>query len=139
LKSVQELSTPAYPVSVRQVAYVTGTVEIGLAISPHGDVGNAHVLTGHPMLVTSALEAIRQWQFQPNVVQGKPTWSRMRALVRFSADGTTAVAFAPPLLADSFGDPGPAVMSFAKPRHRPSSQKPAESRSPARYLTGLAS
>jgi hypothetical protein len=49
---------------------------------------------------------IRQWQFQPNVVQGKPTWSRMRALVRFSADGTTAVAFAPPLLADSFGDPG---------------------------------
>ena len=96
---------PAYPALAKE-ARITGTVEIGLAISPLGDVGSARVLIGHPMLVTPALEAIRRWQFEPNRAQGELTWSRMRALIRFSADGTTAVAFAPPLLADSFGDPG---------------------------------
>ncbi|MGA8763336.1 MAG: TonB family protein, partial [Candidatus Sulfotelmatobacter sp.] len=96
---------PTYPADASQ-ARVTGTVEIGLAVSPNGDVGSARVLIGHPLLIAPALEAIRQWRFQPNQVQGELTWSRMRALVRFRADGTTAVAFAPPLLADSFGDLG---------------------------------
>ena len=96
---------PIYPAYALQ-AHVTGTVEIGLGVSPNGDVGSARVLMGHPMLITPALEAIRQWRFQPNQVRGEPTWSRMRALVRFRTDGTTAVAFAPPLLADSFGDLG---------------------------------
>jgi TonB family protein len=96
---------PVYPEFAKQ-NHITGTVEIGLGITPRGDVGNARVLIGHPMLVTPALEAIRQWRFQPNLVQGEATSSRMRALVHFNADGTTAVAFAHPLLADSFGDPG---------------------------------
>jgi len=96
---------PVYPEFAKQ-NHITGTVEIGLGITPRGDVGNARVLIGHPMLVTPALEAIRQWRFQPNLVLGEATSSRMRALVHFNADGTTAVAFAHPLLADSFGDPG---------------------------------
>lgn len=96
---------PRYPEFAKQ-AHITGTVEIGLGVSPRGDVASARVLTGHPALITPALEAIRKWRFQPNLVQGELTWSRMRALVRFNADGTTAVAFARPLLADSFGDPG---------------------------------
>lgn len=96
---------PNYPASAIQ-AHVIGTVEIGIAVSPKGAVNSARVLIGHPMLVTPALEAIRQWTFEPNRVEGELTWSRMRALVRFLPDGTTAVAFAPPLLADSFGDLG---------------------------------
>jgi len=96
---------PTYPAYALQ-AHVTGTVEIGLAVSPKGDVASARVLIGHPMLITPALEAVRRWRFQPNQVQGELTWSRIRALVRFRADGTTVVAFAPPLLPDSFGDLG---------------------------------
>jgi len=102
---VRHAVLPAYPAFAIQ-AHVTGTVEIGLAVSPNGDVYSARVLVGHPMLVNSALEAMRQWRFEPNRVEGELTWSRMRALVRFRVDGTTAVAFAPPMLADSFGDLG---------------------------------
>lgn len=102
---VKHAVLPNYPESAIE-AHVTGTVELGIAVSPRGDVTSARVLIGHPMLVTSALEAIRQWTFEPNRVEGELTWSRMRALVRFLPDGTTAVAFAPPLLADSFGDLG---------------------------------
>jgi TonB family protein len=96
---------PIYPAYALQ-AHIAGTVEIGLGVSPNGDVGSARVLIGHPILITPALEAIRQWRFQPNQVEGELTWSRMRALVRFRTDGTTTVGFAPPLLADSFGDLG---------------------------------
>lgn len=96
---------PNYPASAIQ-AHVTGTVEIGISVSPKGDVQSARVLIGHPLLISPALEAISQWRFEPNRVQGELTWSRMRALVRFLPDGTTAVAFAPPYLADSFGDLG---------------------------------
>gem|GEM_PF-5895159 len=102
---VKRAILPIYPAPALQ-AHVTGTVEIGMAVSPRGDVYNARILIGHPMLVAPALEAMRQWSFEPNQVQGVLTWSRIRALVRFLPDGTTAVAFGPPILADSFGDPG---------------------------------
>jgi TonB family protein len=76
-----------------------------LGISPDGDV-DYRVLDGKPLLVNSAVDAIRQWKFQPNVVQGEVTWSRVRALVRFNADGTTAIDLAHAILPDNFGDPG---------------------------------
>lgn len=114
---------PTYPAYALQT-HVTGTVEIGLGVSPKGDVASARVLIGHPVLITPALEAIRQWRFQPNQVQGELTWSRMRALVRFRADGTSVVAFAPPLLPDSFGDLGTerderrdAFIPLSSPKH----------------------
>jgi TonB family protein len=102
---VKHAVLPTYPESAVQ-AHITGTVEIGIAVSPKGDVSSARVLIGHPLLITPALDAIRQWTFEPNRVGGELTWSRMRAMVRFLPDGTTAVAFAPPLLADNFGDLG---------------------------------
>jgi TonB family protein len=84
-----------------------GTVDIGLGVSPEGDVGkNSRVLDGPPLLVQSAMDAMRQWKFRPNIVQGGVTWSRVRALVHFNSDGTTAVDLAPAILADNFGDPG---------------------------------
>ncbi len=85
---------------------IAGTVDIGLGISPEGDVANYRVLSGHPLLVPSAVEAIRQWKFQPNVVQGEVIWTRVRALAVFNADGTTTVDLSPGLLADDFGEPG---------------------------------
>jgi hypothetical protein len=54
----------------------------------------------------SAVEAIRQWKFQPNIVQGEVIWTRVRALAVFNADGTTTVDLSPGLLADDFGKPG---------------------------------
>jgi hypothetical protein len=87
-------------------SHIAGTVDFGLGISPDGDVAIHRVLDGQPFLVQSAVDAIRQWKFRPNVVRGEVTWSRVRALVRFNADGTTGVDLSPALLADDFGDPG---------------------------------
>jgi hypothetical protein len=108
---------PKYP-ALAFDSHITGTVDIGLGISPDGEVGiHSRVLDGPALLVPSAMNAINQWKFRPNVVRGEVTWSRVRALVRFNADGTTAVDFAPAILADNFGDPGtPRSAASAFPR-----------------------
>ena len=104
-KRVTQCVFPAYPLPAYQ-SLITGTVDIGLGISPKGEVANHRVLSGHPLLIPAAVDAIRQWKFQPNMVEGEATWSRVRALARFNADGTTTVDLARALRADDFGDPG---------------------------------
>jgi TonB family protein len=115
-KRVTQCVLPKYP-GLASDSHITGTVDIGLGISPEGAVDNARVLDGPPFLAESAVDAIRQWKFRPNVAQGEVTWSRVRALVRFNADGTTAVDLAPAILADNFGDPGtPRAVAASFPR-----------------------
>jgi TonB family protein len=126
---------PRYP-ALAIDSHITGTVDIGLGVSPEGDVGkNSRVLDGPPLLVQSAMDAMRQWKFRPNIIQGEVTWSRVRALVRFNSDGTTAVDLAPAILADTFGDPGtpksvaawfprPASSPACKPANEPVAQTP---------------
>jgi hypothetical protein len=105
-KRVTECAFPTYSNSAF-ATYVSGTVDIGLGISTEGDVANtSRVLDGPPLLVPSAMDAIRQWKFHPNEVRGEVTRSRVRARVRFNADGTTAVDLSPAILPDDFGDPG---------------------------------
>jgi TonB family protein len=108
---------PEYP-ALGLDTHITGTVDIGLSVSPEGDVGNnSRVLDGPPLFVRSAMDAIRRWKFRPNIVHGEVTWSRVRVLVHFNTDGTTAVDLVPAILADNFGDPGtPKLMAAAVPR-----------------------
>jgi len=120
-KRVTQCVFPTYP-GLAFNSHIAGTVDIGLGISPEGEVANYRVLVGQPLLVQPAVDAIRQWKFRPNVVQGEVTWSRVRALVRFNADGTTAVDLAPGILADNFGDPGTprsAANEFPRPASSP--------------------
>jgi len=114
---VNECFFPHYP-QLAVDTHITGTVNIGLAVTPQGDIGNSfRVLDGHPLLVQSAIDAISLWKFQPNEAQGEATWSRVRALVRFNSDGTTAIDLARAILADNFGDPGtPKSAATATPR-----------------------
>jgi TonB family protein len=119
---VTQCAFPRYP-ALATGSHITGTIDIGLGISPQGDVGkNSRVLDGPPLLAESAMDAMRQWKFRPNEVQGEVSWSRVRALVRFNPDGTTAVDLAPAILADNFGDPGTpksAATSFPRPSGAP--------------------
>jgi len=57
------------------------------------------------ILADSSLSTVTtsSWQ-EPD--SGAATCSRVRALVRFNPDGSTAVAFAHAILADDYGDPG---------------------------------
>jgi len=122
---VTQCVLPKYP-TLAVDSHITGMVDIGLRVSPEGDVGNnSRVLDGPPLFVRPAMDAIRRWKFRPNIVQGEVTWSRIRVLVRFNTDGTTAVDLAHAILADDFGDPGtPKLTAAAVPR--PASSRECE-------------
>ena len=142
---VIECFFPLYP-QLAMDSHITGTVNIGLLVTQQGDIGdNFRVLDGPPLLVQSAIDAIRQWKFRPNEGQGEVTWSRVRALVRFNSDGTTAIDLAPAILADNFGDPGTpksAATAFPRPSSSPVC-KPLKERAPmfvdGAYVPGLGS
>ena len=62
---------PAYPPLARQ-AHVQGKVILKVRISKSGDVVNLRLVSGHPMLAPAAMEAVKQWKYQPYLLYGDP-------------------------------------------------------------------
>ena len=62
---------PAYPPLARQ-ARIQGTVRLEAVISKDGAIQNLEVVSGHPLLIQSALAAVQQWRYQPTLLNGSP-------------------------------------------------------------------
>jgi protein TonB len=61
---------PAYPPLARQVR-IQGTVRLQAVIAKDGTIQNLQLSTGHPLLVPSAMEAVRQWRYSPTTLNGE--------------------------------------------------------------------
>ena len=61
---------PTYPPLARQTR-ISGTVRLHAIISKDGSVQQLEVLSGHPLLVQSALDAVRQWRYRPTLLNGE--------------------------------------------------------------------
>jgi periplasmic protein TonB len=62
---------PVYPPLARQTR-ISGTVKLHAIIGKNGAVEQLQVLSGHPLLVQSALDAVKQWRYQPTLLNGDP-------------------------------------------------------------------
>jgi len=62
---------PVYPPLAKQ-ARIQGVVKLNAIISRDGTIQNLTVLSGHPLLVPSAMEAVKQWVYQPTLLNGEP-------------------------------------------------------------------
>ena len=62
---------PIYP-SLAIQARIQGNVLLHAIISKEGGVSELQVLSGHPLLVNAALEAVRQWRYSPTLLSGQP-------------------------------------------------------------------
>jgi periplasmic protein TonB len=62
---------PVYPALARQ-ARVAGTVRLQGVVSKDGTIRNLQVLSGHPLLIAAAMDAVRQWLYRPTVLNGQP-------------------------------------------------------------------
>ena len=62
---------PVYP-TVAKAAGVEGTTQVQVMISETGEVVDASVISGHPLLRDTSVDAARQWQFKSTEVEGKP-------------------------------------------------------------------
>src|SRR5271167_1442098 len=77
---------PQYPVLARQ-ARVQGTVVLQALIGKDGTIQNLHVVSGHPMLTGSALEAVKQWRYKPYYLNGEPVEVETTINVNFTLSG----------------------------------------------------
>lgn len=62
---------PVYP-PIARASGIQGTVVLQAMISRTGTIENLHVISGHMMLQQSALDAVRQWQYKPYLLNGEP-------------------------------------------------------------------
>jgi protein TonB len=62
---------PIYPPLARQ-ARIQGKVLLHAIIDKTGHVSELQVLSGHPLLVKAALDAVQKWQYQPTILNGEP-------------------------------------------------------------------
>ena len=74
---------PVYP-SIAQSARVEGDVVIEATIDDEGKVADAHVVKSVPLLDQAALDAVRQWEYQPSLLNGVPTAVVTTVTVKFT-------------------------------------------------------
>jgi len=77
---------PVYP-PIAQSAKITGVVIVELLVGVDGTVQNAQVLRSIPLLDQAALDAVRQWQFTPTLLNGVPVQVVMTVTVNFTLPG----------------------------------------------------
>ena len=52
-------------------------------IDKQGHVANIKTESGHPLLVQAALDAVKQWEYQPFQVNGEPAQVETAVVVKF--------------------------------------------------------
>jgi len=62
---------PIYP-KLALMARVTGVVLVKAIISRDGTITELQVISGHPILVPAAIEAVKQWRYRPYLLNGEP-------------------------------------------------------------------
>jgi TonB family protein len=61
---------PIYPILARQ-GHIEGVVRLHAIIGKDGSITQLELISGHPMLVDATLDAVRQWIYQPTILEGK--------------------------------------------------------------------
>ena len=74
---------PVYP-AIAQSARVQGVVIVEATIGPDGRVTEAKVLRSIPLLDAAALDAVKQWQFTPTLLNGQAVPVIMTVTVNFT-------------------------------------------------------
>ena len=78
---------PAYPAAARQ-AGISGVVRLRVAINKDGRVRDITVVSGpSPELSAAAMEAVRQWVYQPTLLNGEAVEVTSMVDVNFAAGG----------------------------------------------------
>jgi TonB family protein len=64
--------TPVYP-PLAKASHIQGTVRFTALIAKDGTVQNLQLISGHPLLVQAATEAVKRWVYRPTLLNGEPT------------------------------------------------------------------
>jgi protein TonB len=62
---------PVYP-PIAKTAHIAGTVVLHAVIAKDGSVEDLQYVSGPPLLMKSAMDAVKQWRYQPTQLNGDP-------------------------------------------------------------------
>jgi len=79
---VQEVR-PVYP-QVAKDNKLQGVVVLEVDVTANGTVSDATVITGAPLLVKPALDAVRQWVYTPTLLAGQPVEAVSTVIFNFA-------------------------------------------------------
>jgi protein TonB len=84
IKPPRAISTPEpiYPPLAKQ-AKIQGNVVIDAVIDVDGNVVEMQVISGHPLLIPSAMEALRHWKYEPTYLNEQPVPVRLIVTIKF--------------------------------------------------------
>jgi periplasmic protein TonB len=74
---------PAYP-QIALTAHVQGEVILQAVIGKDGSIQNLRVVSGHPMLIKAAVDAVQQWRYRPYLLNGEPVEVETQVRVNFT-------------------------------------------------------
>jgi protein TonB len=74
---------PVYPALARS-AGISGAVTIEATIGPDGKVADAKVVQSIPLLDQAALDAVRQWEYLPSMLNGVPVPVLVTVTINFA-------------------------------------------------------
>ncbi len=77
---------PRYPLLAIQTR-TQGTVLLRAVISKQGTIENLQLISGHPLLVPAAMDAVRQWRYRPYVLNDEPVEVETEVTVKFVLSG----------------------------------------------------
>lgn len=79
-------SRPVYPMALRRSG-MRGAVVVDFVVDPEGEVRDAFVIKSlNPAFDEPALDAVREWKFEPGTHNGTPTFTHMEVPIYFSID-----------------------------------------------------
>jgi protein TonB len=73
---------PIYP-PLAKSARIQGPVVLFAVISRSGTIDNLQVLSGHPMLVQAAIDAVQQWRYRPYILNQEPIEVETQITINF--------------------------------------------------------
>jgi protein TonB len=82
-----QMVRPIYPPLARE-ARIQGTVVLAAVIGTDGTVRELHYISGPPLLVQAAMEAVRQWLYKPTRLNGRPVTVETTIKVIFTLGNT---------------------------------------------------
>jgi len=71
IKSAVHCVAPQWPAFARQAARIEGQVLVDILVGQDGRVVCVHLINGHPLLASSAIDAARNWVFKPKKLKEK--------------------------------------------------------------------
>jgi len=91
----QKLVVPPRPISVVHPKYpkearkkkIEGPVVLRATVTLDGNLKDITVVSGDPILADAALDAVRQWRYQPSKINGEPVEAQHEIVITFKKDG----------------------------------------------------